>query len=156
MISHDGEVMGFTATNLIFPDDRAAVVVFTNQEAVGTSGEIAKKIAQALFDVQDPAAAKALAQAKKIFSGLQRGELDRSLFTANCNSYFDAAARADYRKSLAPLGKPKSFEQKASRQRGGMTMRRYEIDFPGRKLALVTYAMPDGKLEQYIVSAMED
>jgi len=156
MISHDGEVMGFTATNLVFPDDHAAVVVFTNQEAVGTSGEIAKKIAQALFDVQDPAAAKALAQAREIFSGLQQGELDRSLFTANCNSYFDAAAREDYRKSLAPLGAPKSFEQKASRQRGGMTMRRYEIDFPGRKLALVTYATPVGKLEQYIVSAMED
>ncbi|HEY3521571.1 MAG TPA: serine hydrolase domain-containing protein, partial [Rhodanobacteraceae bacterium] len=142
MISHDGEVMGFTATNLIFPDDRAAVVVFTNQEAVGTSGEIAKKIAQALFDVQDPAATKALAQAREIFSGLQRGKLDRALFTANCNSYFDATARNDYRQSLAPLGTPESFEQKAWRQRGGMTMRRYEIGFPKRKLNLVTYTMP--------------
>ena len=155
MISHDGEVMGFTATNLIFPDDRAAVVVLTNQDAVGTSGEIAKKIAQSLFDVQDPAANQALAQAKQIFAGLQQGKLERSLFTANCNSYFDAAAREDYRKSLAPLGTPTSFEQKAWRQRGGMTMRRYEIDFPKRKLALVTYTMPDGKLEQYIVSAVE-
>ncbi|MBS0431376.1 MAG: beta-lactamase family protein [Proteobacteria bacterium] len=153
MISHDGEVMGFTATNLVFPDDRAAVVVLTNQDAVGTSGDLAKKIAQALFDVQDPAAPEALAQAKQIFAGLQHGALDRALFTANANSYFDAAARKDYQASLAPLGTPASFEQKASRQRGGMTMRRYEIGFPGRKLELVTYAMPDGKLEQYIISA---
>ncbi|MGH8211853.1 MAG: serine hydrolase domain-containing protein [Rhodanobacteraceae bacterium] len=156
MISHDGEVMGFTATNLIFPDDHVAVVVFINQEAVGTSGEIAKKIAQALFDVEDPAANKALTQAEEIFSGLQQGKLDRSLFTANCNSYFDATALKDYRQSLAPLGTPKSFEQKAWRQRGGMTMRRYEIDVRKRKLALVTYTMPDGKLEQYIVSAAGD
>ncbi len=156
MISHDGEVMGFTATNMIFPDDGAAVVVLTNQDAVGTSGEIAKKIAQALFDVQDPAANKALAQAKQIFAGLQQGKLDRALFTANCNSYFDATARKDYRQSLAPLGTPTSFEQKAWRKRGGMTMRRYEIDFPKRKLELVTYTMPDGKLEQFIVSASGD
>ena len=152
MISHDGEVMGFTATNLIFPDDHTAVVVFTNQDAVGTSGEIAKKIAQTLFDVQDPASNKALAQAKQIFAGLQQGKLDRSLFTTNCNSYFDATARKDYQQSLAPLGMPTSFEQKAWRQRGGMTMRRYEIDFPKRKLELVTYTIPDGKLEQFIVS----
>jgi D-alanyl-D-alanine carboxypeptidase len=156
MISHDGEVMGFTATNLVFPDDRAAVVVFTNQEAVGTSGEIAKAIAQALFEVQDPAAAKALAQAKRIFAGLQQGKLDASLFTANCNSYFDNTARGDYQRSLAPLGTPQAFEQKAWRERGGMTMRRYEIAFPKRKLNLVTYATADGKLEQYIVSAAGD
>ncbi len=156
MISHDGEVMGFTATNLIFPDDRAAVVVLTNQDAVDTSGEIAKKIAQSLFDVQDSAANRALVEAKQIFAGLQQGKLDRALLTANCNSYFDDTARKDYRQSLAPLGTPSSFEQKAWRQRGGMTMRRYEIDFPKRKLELVTYTMPDGKLEQYIVSAAGD
>ena len=67
----------------------------------------------------------------------------------------DTVALHDYQSSLAPLGTPTSFEQKAWRQRGGMTMRRYEIDFPKRKLALVTYTMPDGKLEQYIVSAVE-
>ncbi len=156
VISHDGEVMGFTATNAVFPDDGDAIVVLTNQDAVGTSGDIAKAIADALFDVQDPSAGKALTQAKEIFAGLQQGKLDRSLFTANCNSYFDATARKDYQQSLAPLGTPTSFEQKAWRQRGGMTMRRYEIDFPKRKLELVTYTMPDGKLEQYIVSAAGD
>ena len=155
MISHDGEVMGFTATNLVFPDDHAAVTVLTNQDAVGASGEIAKKIAQTLFDVQDPASGKALAQAKRIFAGLQRGELDRTLFTANANSYFTATARKDYQESLAPLGAPASFEPKAWRERGGMTMRGYEIGFKDRKLHLTTYALPDGKLEQYIVSASE-
>lgn len=32
-ISHTGEVAGFTAANMIFPDDSAAIVVLTNQDA---------------------------------------------------------------------------------------------------------------------------
>ncbi|TAM93597.1 MAG: class A beta-lactamase-related serine hydrolase, partial [Rhodanobacteraceae bacterium] len=59
MISHDGEVMGFTAGNYIFPDDKVAVVVLTNQDAIGTFGVIGKAIAKALFEVHDPAATRA-------------------------------------------------------------------------------------------------
>ncbi|MGH8111976.1 MAG: serine hydrolase domain-containing protein [Rhodanobacteraceae bacterium] len=152
MISHDGEVSGFTATNLVFPDDSMAVAVLTNQDAVGTSGVIAKKIAKALFDIRDPAAARALAQAKAIFAGLQQGRIDRRLFSADANSYFDATAMHDYQTSLAPLGKPESFTIRAARKRGGMQMRAYSLTFPKQKLSITTYMLPDGKLEQYIVA----
>jgi CubicO group peptidase (beta-lactamase class C family) len=155
MISHDGEVMGFTAGNTIFPDDRVAVVVLTNQDAVGTFGAIGKDIAKALFEVHDPAATTALAQAKMIFAGLQKGRIDRSLFTANANSYFDSTALRDYQTSLAPLGKPESFTIRAARRRGGMQMRGYTLTFPKTKLSITTYVRPDGKLEQYIVAAAD-
>ncbi len=155
MISHDGEVMGFTAGNYVFPDDKVAVVVLTNQDAVGTFGSIAKDIAKALFAVHDPAATRALAQAKAIFAHLQRGRIDRSLFTANANSYFDATALHDYQSSLAPLGKPATFEIRAARKRGGMQMRGYTVGFAKMKLSITTYTRPDGKLEQYIVAPME-
>ena len=155
MISHDGEVMGFTAGNYIFPDDKVAVVVLTNQDAVGTFGAIAKDIAKALFEVHDPAAARALDQAKAIFSGLQRGTIDRGLFSANANSYFDTTALHDYQTSLAPLGKPESFTIRAARKRGGMQMRSYTLTFPHRKLGVSTYTLPDGKIEQYIVASSD-
>ena len=45
-LAHGGEVSGFTANNLILPDDRAAVSVLTNQDAVEASSEIAAKIAR--------------------------------------------------------------------------------------------------------------
>ena len=153
MISHDGEVMGFTAGNTIFPDDKVAVVVLTNQDAVGTFSAISKDVAKALFEVHDPAATRALAQAKTIFAGLQTGRIDRSLFTANANSYFDSTALHDYQTSLAPLGKPESFAIRAARKRGGMQMRGYTLTFPKIKLSITTYVRPDGKLEQYIVAA---
>ncbi|MEW9570193.1 serine hydrolase domain-containing protein [Rhodanobacter sp. Si-c] len=155
MISHDGEVMGFTAGNYIFPDDRAAVVVLTNQDAVGAFGVIATGIAKAMFEVHDAASTKALAQARTIFTGLQHGKVDRSLFSANANSYFDATALRDYQTSLAPLGKPVSFTLRATRMRGGMQMRAYTVAFPKTKLSVSTYMLPDGKLEQYIVASTD-
>ena len=155
MISHDGEVMGFTAGNYIFPDDKVAVVVLTNQDAVGTFGAIAKDISKALFELHDPAATKALEQAKTIFAGLQHGKIDRDLFTADANSYFSDTAVHDYQTSLAPLGKPESFTIHAARKRGGMQMRGYTVEFPKTKLSITTYVQPDGKLEQYIVASSD-
>jgi CubicO group peptidase (beta-lactamase class C family) len=152
MISHDGEVMGFTAGNAIFPDDKVAVVVLTNQDAVGTFSAIGKDIAKALFEVHDPAATKALEQARAIFTGLQHGKIDRNLFTADANSYFSDTAVHDYQASLAPLGKPQSFTIRAARKRGGMQMRGYTVAFPKTRLSITTYVQPDGKLEQYIVA----
>jgi len=146
-------VMGFTAGNFIFPDDKIAVVVLTNQDAVDAFGVIAKGIAKTMFEVHEPAATKALEQAKAIFAGLQHGKIDRNLFTADANSYFSDTAIHDYQSSLAPLGKPESFTIRATRKRGGMQMRGYTVTFPNAKLSVTTYTQPDGKLEQYIVAS---
>ena len=97
-------------------------------------------------------ATKALAQAKAIFANLQKGRIDRGLFTADANSYFSDTAVHDYQASLAPLGQPESFSIRAARRRGGMQMRGYTVTFPKTKLSITTYTLPDGKLEQYIVA----
>ena len=152
-ISHGGEVSGFTATNTIFPDDRAAVVVLTNQDAASASGAIAGGIGQILFATNDPATPAKLEQAKKIFADLQEGKIDRSLFTDNANFYFSEDALKDFQAGLGPLGTPQSFTQASQGLRGGMTLRVYLIRFPQRVLRAWTYEMPDGKLEQYQIAA---
>jgi CubicO group peptidase (beta-lactamase class C family) len=152
-ISHGGEVSGFTATNTVFPDDRAAVVVLTNQDAASASGAIAGGIGQILFATNDPATPAKLEQAKKIFADLQEGKIDRSLFTDNANFYFSEDALKDFQAGLGPLGTPQSFTQASQGLRGGMTLRVYLIRFPQRMLRAWTYEMPDGKLEQYQIAA---
>jgi len=152
-LSHGGEVSGFTAQNVVFPDDRAAVVVLTNQDAASASGAIAGGIAPLLFATTDPATPAKLEQAKKIFEGLQHGTVDRSLFTDNANSYFSEAALKDFAAGLAPLGAPQSFVQASQGLRGGMTLRVYIIRFPQKTVRAWTYEMPDGKLEQYQIAA---
>src|SRR3954469_182107 len=87
MVEHNGEVSGFTSENIVFPDDRIAIVVLTNQDAAGAAGAIASGITPLLFATNDAEAIDKAAQARKIFEGLQRGTIGRSLFTSNANFY---------------------------------------------------------------------
>ncbi|HEY7000514.1 MAG TPA: serine hydrolase domain-containing protein [Candidatus Udaeobacter sp.] len=151
VLAHSGEVSGFTAQNAVYPDDRAAVVVLTNMDANRAAVNLANKIAEIIFV---PAGDRdSLAKAKAILVGLQKGKIDRSLFTDNANSYFDKQCLNDLASSLAPLGAPTEFELVSDGLRGGMTARRYRAKFQKKTVEISTYAMPDGKLEQYIVSA---
>jgi D-alanyl-D-alanine carboxypeptidase len=155
VISHGGEVSGFTAQNVVYPEQRVAVVVLTNLDATSASEQIATKIAQLLFASTDPTTENATAQAKKIFDGLQHGRIDRALFTSNANAYFSEQALTDFAASLGPLGAPQEFTQVSQSLRGGMTLRRYRVKFPNKTLRAWTFAMPDGKLEQFMVAAVE-
>jgi D-alanyl-D-alanine carboxypeptidase len=154
-LSHSGEVSGFTSDNLVFPDERVAVIVLTNQDAAGASEAIATGIAPLLLASDDPATPEKLAQARKIFEGLQHGSVDRSLFTDNANFYFNEQALKDFANSLGPLGTPEGFIQVRQALRGGMKLRVYTIKFPKTELRAWTYEMPDGKLEQYQIAAQD-
>ena len=149
MISHGGEVSGFTANNQIYPDERAAVVALVNLDATNASEQIATALAKQIFATSD---GPALALMQKIFDSLQKGQIDRALFTSNANSYFNDQALKDFASSLGPLGKPKEFTQTTQSLRGGMTLRRYLIAFPNRSLRVTTFMMPDGKIEQYQIA----
>jgi D-alanyl-D-alanine carboxypeptidase len=153
VVSHSGEVSGFTASNRVYPDDRAAIVVLTNQDASTAAAAISLTIGHLLFTAQDAATRAKVAEARAIFEALQHGTIDRSRFTDDANAYFDAVALHDFAASLGPLGTPQAFVQTAEQGRGGMLERVYRVTFPGRALRVWTYEMPDGKLEQYQVAA---
>jgi D-alanyl-D-alanine carboxypeptidase len=152
MIYHGGEVSGFTAYNAVFPDDSAAVVVLTNQDASPAAQTIAGRIFHVLFKSQDSQTKMRTEQARKIFTGLQKGYINRSLFTADANAYFSEQALKDFQSSLDTLGEPIEFVQTAQRLRGGMLLRIFRVELKDRNLRVWTYQMPDGKLEQYQVA----
>jgi len=155
ILSHGGEVSGFTARNEVYPDDRVAIAVLTNLDATGASEQIAAGISKTIFASTDPATPKTTDQMRKIFDELQKGRIDRAQFTSNANAYFDDQAIKDFASSLNPLGTPQEFVQAAQSLRGGMTLRRYRIKFPNKTLRLTTFIMPDGKIEQYQIAAAE-
>jgi CubicO group peptidase (beta-lactamase class C family) len=152
LIAHNGEVSGFTTENDIFPDDRAAVVVAVNLDASPAVGQIASRVESILFQ---PAESPTTAVARKILEGLQKGQIDRALFTANANAYFSDLALKDFASSLGPLGPVQEFAQIAQSLRGGMTLRRYRAKFASKSVRITTFWMPDGKLEQFQVAAAE-
>ena len=60
VIEHSGEVGGFVAENILFPDDHVAIAVLTNQEASGAAADISKQIAPLILpSTPAPAAAGA-------------------------------------------------------------------------------------------------
>jgi hypothetical protein len=138
---------------MIFPDDRASVSVLLNQDVTTAAVEIARRIARVLFseDVAVKGAASQLAQ--EILEKLQRGLIDRSLLTVDANSYFTEQALSDCAISLAPLGPPLEFVQTRKEDRGGMTFRSYKVKFREKTLDVWMREMPDGKIEQYQLTA---
>ena len=150
-IEHSGEVSGFVSENVVYPDDKAAIVVFTNEMATQAAGLIAGRIAPIVLGLAASAPSKAEAQALAIFNELADGHINRKLFTNYCNAYFSQQALDDFATSLKPLGPPLSFKQTKEEGRGGMTFRVFTVTFPERELKVTTYEMPDGKLEQYLV-----
>jgi D-alanyl-D-alanine carboxypeptidase len=149
-IEHGGEVSGFTAHNLVFPDARAAVVVLMNQDSVDASSDIARKVAALLF--RDADAGKQEDRAREVFRSLQQGRINRALFTDNCNRYFSEPVVKDFSSSLGPLGAPSDFTERIKQERGGMTFRLFEVHFPKKTVDVWERVMPDGKIEQYQVN----
>jgi D-alanyl-D-alanine carboxypeptidase len=156
VISHSGEVSGFVSQNAVYPDDKVAVTVLTNEDASGAASALAKKILQQMLGLGKTNPTDGTAAAEKralgVFTGLQDGKLDRSQLTEFCNAYFTDEAVADFSSSLKPLGVPSSFKQLNEELRGGMTFRIFEVSFPDKKLRVTVYEEPDGKLEQYLVN----
>ncbi len=163
VLEHSGEVGGFVAEDVVYPEDRAAIVVLTNQEASEAADQIARQIAPLILPAKSAAAASsanpALAtaqgfapQLQKVLAGLQKGKIDRALFTADCNDYFDAAALGDYRSSLSPMGSLSAVAASTAELRGGMTFGLYRAVFSGGTTVLITvYLEPDGRIEQLLV-----
>ena len=153
-LTHGGAVSGYTTTNIVLPDDSAAIVVFTNiyPGGNGASDLIAGRIANIILAPVDTTAPAARDLARRVYDGLARGTVDRSLLTQNCSDFFTAEVLGDYGSSLGPLGAPDQFVEVGNSLRGGMRIRVYNIRAGGRPLQLVMMVMPDGKIEQYIVS----
>jgi D-alanyl-D-alanine carboxypeptidase len=147
-IDHRGEVTGFVSANEVLVDDGVAVAVLTNHMA-GGAGEIAQLVTSAVAGTG--AQSDAEKQTLAIYRDLQEGRINRSLLAPNLNDYFSAQTVADFRDSLASLGEPLTFKQTHEELRGGMTLRVFQIMYPGKHLSLSTYTYPDGKLEQFLV-----
>jgi len=154
IIEHGGEVGGFVAENILFPDDHVAIAVLTNQEASEAASEIAKEIAPLVLPPSSNSSVTEafIPQLKTILTGLQKGEIDRSLFTANCNDYYDQTALSDYQSSLAPLGTITNVTPGRESLRGGMTFGNYKVTFStGTTIIVTVFLEPNGKIEQLLV-----
>jgi D-alanyl-D-alanine carboxypeptidase len=152
-LEHGGAVAGFVSRNTVWLDQGAAVVVLCNLDGSSAPRSITNQIGPLLLaEKQDPRKAEQLEQARRIFSQLQEGTIDRSLLASDANFYFTSQVLVDAASSLKPLGTPEGFEQISMGLRGGMTFRTFSIRFPGGiVLRLTTFSVKDGRFAQYLI-----
>ncbi|NNM76976.1 beta-lactamase family protein [Sphingomonas sp. ID1715] len=147
-VHHGGAAVGYLSEDRVYPDDRAAVIVFVNAEFGDAHTAIADRI-EGIILGQDPDTAAARA----LFDQLRRGQPDQSRYTANFNAYLTPQVIADQRDSLMPLGEPQSFVRlRPARLRGGFTSEVFEVRYPNRKLLISMRAEPNGgKVEEFLI-----
>lgn len=179
MIYHSGEVGGYVANNVIALDDDIAYAALTNEEASSAAGRITNALRPILLpNVAAPAAAPKPEQSNvpsaappasptatprldaedhmaTLLTSLQEEHLDRTLLTADANFYFSDETLHDFAESLAPLGAVERVHKTGESLRGGMTFRSFQITFAKGKASLTTYALPNGRLEQFLVGPAE-
>ena len=156
VIYHGGEVSGFLTLNQVFPTRDAAVIVCSNQDGIDLIEPVADVIANWVLGLENAnsngvASPSDLQQVRNILEGLQKGQIDRSLFTSNMIFYFSETAVHDIQSSLSPLGALKSVTRVREGLRGGMTFRAYDLQFEKRKLILTVYLTSDGHYEQFLI-----
>jgi D-alanyl-D-alanine carboxypeptidase len=149
-IGHAGGGSGFLADNRIWPEERTAVVVLTNNDWADPA-DLNERIA---FMVLTPAPEEA--RARELFDALQHGRPVAPLLSPIGNFYFTPRVLADLHSSLAPLGPMRLIELEHQSQRGGMTTRRWKILCSAARLEAVERSRPDGSIEQFMVVKKED
>src|SRR6185312_5190391 len=122
MIEHSGEVGGFVSENIVYPDDGVAIVVLTNETASEAASEIGAAITPLLIAPAAPAAATQpdafATELQTILTGMQQGKIDRTLFTRDCNFYFDKDALADFQSTLGAMGTITAATRRVARRHG--------------------------------------
>jgi CubicO group peptidase (beta-lactamase class C family) len=151
-IAHTGEETGFVSSNIVFPDDRDAVAVLTNQDASRAASLIAAAVSRVAFGIDASAGTDPkLARVRAICASLADGRIDPALLNANAQSYFTPSVLADYRASLHPLGTVLGVTEMSSENRGGMVFHEYDVKYVARPVRVTTYELPDGRLDQFLI-----
>jgi len=156
VVLHSGEVSGFLTLNEVFPTRDSAVIVCSNQDGVELIDPVADELANWVLKLENgnsdgPGSPAELQQVRNILEGLQKGQVDRSLFTSDMIFYFSPTAIQDIQSSLSPLGSLKSVTRTREGLRGGMTFRAYNLQFEKKSLILTVYLTPDGHYEQFLI-----
>jgi D-alanyl-D-alanine carboxypeptidase len=149
-IGHDGAGSGFLAANRIWPEEKTAIVALTNNDWASPD-DLVNRIAFVVL-VPNPQEARA----RSVFAQFQSGSIDRALFTSGGNSVLTAQALADLKASLGPLGPARLIELERESKRGGMITRRWKVLCRSVRLEALERGYPDGKLEEFLVTATND
>lgn len=172
LLSHNGAVSGFYATNVMMPSTRSGVIVLSNFEASNVVASINRQIVLSLLpkgpaagqtepakkepplkpDVPKIAGPPAPDAAKAFFHRLQTATVDRSELGEEFSWFLTEAKIQGAAARLKPNGDPTGAEVESIGERGGMEVSTIRLAFKSGVLRTLMYRTPDGKIQQFFVS----
>lgn len=143
--------------NAIFPDDKLAVVVLSNDAGFAQTPErIVREVFEAYYPQAKPAKTtfspaagedpNVTARAKEWLQRMQTGDVDRSQLDAQANSLLTADVVAQAKREFSPVGTPTSFQYAGKKQAQGYTTYEYRVVFKDSVAKWLFVFGPDGKI----------
>jgi hypothetical protein len=86
-----------------------------------------------------------------MFTGYQKGSVNRDLLSEEFNLYLTDEKIAGAAKRLKSYGAIREVEVLTTNERGGMEVTTARLTFKKGTLKTLMYRMPDGKIEQFFV-----
>ena len=144
-LQHGGGSSGFLSENRIWPQQRAALIVFVNGDWASPK-DLADRLDALAVQPSPPRA-----QAQAMFEGLQSGHVDRARLTADASDYFTPTALRDARLGLSPAGAVRGVIANNQEPRGGFTVRTWRVVCVRANFDVTELDAPDGRIEEFIV-----
>jgi CubicO group peptidase (beta-lactamase class C family) len=154
VLSHTGAVSGYNASSAFIPSLRSSVVLLCNADGgLGLlPGQLLSLLLKDTAVVPAISGPPALEMVKTLFTELQKGKVNRSLFGDDFNEYLSDQRVTGAARRLKKFGAPKTVELLSANERGGMEVTTTKLTFKTGTLRALMYRMPNGKVEQYFIS----
>lgn len=142
VISHSGQIAGFTSHNLVLPDRRFAAVVLSNTDQWAPS-VLAERLLSAFHrELPPPRVGERPGDPDEAYAAwcvgqLREGELPSTNAAAEFAEYLTPARRSDARTGLRPLGTLQNVRVTDAGERGGMRWSRSRLRFSEREATAV-------------------
>lgn len=158
VVSHDGQIAGFTSHNAIVPRERVAVVVLTNSDAARPN-VLAAKLLQLVLPKARPAKTKGISRhpdvsrARETFAAFRDGTVDEASLTSDLRFFLTPERLADAQAGLSEFGEIAAATREAGGTRGGMSFSTIALtNRRGQRARALMRHTDDGKLAEFNVA----
>jgi CubicO group peptidase (beta-lactamase class C family) len=152
VLSHEGEVSGYQAWNVVVPATHSALVILSDCEEWGAVDDLKAALASLILPgplwipaVAGPDAGQA---ALDFFRGLQAGRIDRDRLGEEFNQFLSEQKVRESAARLKKLGAPRHAEIESRAERGGMEVANVRLICKKGELTALIYRTPDGKIQE--------
>jgi CubicO group peptidase (beta-lactamase class C family) len=155
VLSHNGAVSGFNAWSAMVPSTRSSVIMVCNVDGGlgAVPGQIFGLLLKERTSLPKVAAPPAVETAKALFGQFRQNAVDRRQLAEEYDIYLTPAKLTEASKRLRPYRSLKKAELVETHERGGMEVSTTRLTFANGVIRAQMYRRPDGKVEQYFLSA---